>query len=400
MNQESLLIDDVGPLPVHRPSSVAVLCGLVREAVATARGIYPVGGRTMLDVGLPPIKPGLAVDMTALNQVIDYPARDMTITVQAGITMAKLQDTLAKEGQWLPVDVPNLEQATLGGALALNISGPRRFGYGTFRDYVIGISFVTDDGDEVKAGGRVVKNVAGYDLMKLQVGAVGTLGAITQATLKVKPKPEASAVIRLHCAAAELGKVLDLLHATRARPIAVDVSSDTSVLGADWSVWVAFEEKAATVEWQIATLLEELKHAPVTDVTAERGTDAESRLKALSAATAPTWPFELKANFRPSQTAAVCRFFQDLPGIVVHAHALNGILYGHTNSGESLKRAVDLFSGSSAEGNFAIRRCPVAVKKSLPVWGRPGNDRDLMRHVKQTLDPKNVFNPGRLFGDL
>ena len=145
----------------------------------------------MLDVGLPPLKPGFAVETTALNQVIDYPARDMTVTVQAGITIAKLQETLAAEGQWLPVDVPQPERATLGGAVALNVSGPRRFGYGTLRDYVIGISFVTDEGQEVKAGRRVVKNVAGYDLMKVQIGAAGTLGLITQLTLKVKPKPEA-----------------------------------------------------------------------------------------------------------------------------------------------------------------------------------------------------------------
>ena len=174
MNLESILIDDFGPLPVRRPTSVAELCGLVKEAAAGGQGVYPVGGRTTLDVGLPPIKPGIALDTTALNQVIDYPARDMTITVQAGITMAKLQETLAAEGQWLPVDVPNPDQATIGGAVALNKSGPRRYGYGTLRDYVIGISFVTDEGNEVKAGGRVVKNVAGYDLMKLQVGAVGT----------------------------------------------------------------------------------------------------------------------------------------------------------------------------------------------------------------------------------
>src|SRR5437764_7903752 len=132
----------------------------------------------------------------------------MTVTVQAGITVAKLQETLAAEGQWLPVDVPRPERATLGGAVALNKSGPRRLGYGTLRDYVIGISFVTDDGREVKAGGRVVKNVAGYDLMKLQTGSVGTLGVITQLTLKVRPKPEASVPVTFGVASAALPGVL------------------------------------------------------------------------------------------------------------------------------------------------------------------------------------------------
>ena len=143
----------------------------------------------MLDFGMPPARPGIALSTTALNQVIDYPARDLTITVQAGITMKELQATLAKENQWLPIDIP--ETATIGGAIACDVSGPRRYGYGTLRDYVIGITVVNDRGEETHAGGRVVKNVAGYDFMKLHTGALGTLGVITQVTLKVKPKPEA-----------------------------------------------------------------------------------------------------------------------------------------------------------------------------------------------------------------
>ena len=164
MEQPTIHIDDFGPLPVHRPTSVAAVCDLVRRAAADGQAVYPLGGRTMLDLGLPPTKPGVAIDLTALDQVIDYPARDMTITVQAGITIARLQEILAKENQRLPIDVPNPDQATLGGAIATNASGPRRYGHGTFRDYVIGITVVNDEGQEVKAGGRVVKNVAGYDL--------------------------------------------------------------------------------------------------------------------------------------------------------------------------------------------------------------------------------------------
>src|SRR5205807_9828714 len=152
------------------------------------------------------------LDLRALNQVIDYPARDMTITVQAGITVAKLQEILAAENQQLPVDVPLPEQATLGGAIAVNASGPRRYGYGTLRDYVIGISFVNDEGQEVKAGGRVVKNVAGYDLCKLHIGALGTLGIITQVTLKLKPVPEDQGAVAVGCEAAALEKLLDQIH--------------------------------------------------------------------------------------------------------------------------------------------------------------------------------------------
>ena len=198
----------------------------------------------------------------------------MTIGVQAGIAISAPGGT-GEGGQWLPIDVALPEKAALGGAIALNESGPRRFGHGTLRDYVIGISFVTDDGVEVKAGGRVVKNVAGYDLMKLQIGAVGTLGVVTQVTLKVKPKPEASAAVVFGCAAESIGPVLDLLHGSKSRPVAVELMNSEAWRAAGvnppvdsgWVITVGFEEKSATVKWQFATLFEELKSAPVRDIT-------------------------------------------------------------------------------------------------------------------------------------
>src|SRR5262249_3651798 len=153
--------------PVLQPRSVQEVGDLIRRAAANDHAIYPLGGQTMLDFGLPPARPGLGVDLSHLNQVIDYPARDMTITVQAGITLARLQELLRGENQRLAIDVPRADQPTLGGAVATNTSGSRRYGCGTLRDYVIGISVVNDQGQEVKAGGRVVKNVAGYDMGKL-----------------------------------------------------------------------------------------------------------------------------------------------------------------------------------------------------------------------------------------
>jgi glycolate oxidase FAD binding subunit len=274
---------------------------------------------------------------------------------------------------------------------------------------------------EVKAGGRVVKNVAGYDLMKLQTGAVGTLGVITQLTLKVKPRPEAVAVLEMGCAPESLPGVLDLLHASRSRPVAVEVGPAASA-PAFWGVSVAFEEKTATVEWQVSTLLDELLTAPVTDVTAARVGDAAARLRVLAEAltrlpggAAPSLVF--KANVRPSHTARFCEAADgvsaQLPHLRlphafrVHAHALSGIVYGLAHgslnltpedASAMLNRLTDI--ATEGGGNVTVPRCPTAWKKALPVWGRDRGDRELMRHVKRTLDPHNVFNPGRLFGDL
>ena len=391
-------IDQSAPLPIEQPHTVAELGELIRHARAQQQGVYPIGGRTTLEVGLPPLKPGIALDTKALNQVIDYPARDMTITAQAGITIATLQAGLAKEGQCLPVDVSEPEKATLGGAIALNQSGPRRYGYGTLRDYVIGISFVTDDGVEVKAGGRVVKNVAGYDLMKLQIGAAGTLGVITQVTLKVKPRPESSATVVFSCENNSLGDVLDRLHASQSRPVVVELFNRETrrFLNAltprgtdsDWSIAVGFEEKATTVRWQLATLLDELKSAPVQDVV-ELPANINLWAALTSLQTRPESRYIGKSSFRPSEVTQLLQSFNEKSsGVLIHAHALNGVAWFHSSE------------PFTVGGNQTWRRCPVENKKSLPCWGKPSGDWELMRHIKRTLDPHNVFNPGRLFGDL
>src|SRR3954454_14472916 len=209
-------------MPVERPASAADLADIVRRGGPACRSpadgtaVYPVGGGTMLDYGLPPARPGVAVDLRSLDKVVDFPARDMTITVEAGITIARLDEITRAEGLHLPIDVPDPERATLGGAIACNVSGPRRYGYGTLRDYILGITTVNDRGELVSAGGRVVKNVAGYDLMKLHTGALGTLGVITQVTLKLRPVPEERALlVGSNSDVVRFGPVLDRLSQTQ-----------------------------------------------------------------------------------------------------------------------------------------------------------------------------------------
>jgi glycolate oxidase FAD binding subunit len=343
----------------------------------------------MLAYGCPPIKPGIACDLTALHSIIDYPARDMTITVQAGITIAALQAELAREGQWLPVDIPLAQRATLGGAIAVNASGPRRYGYGTLRDAVIGISFVTDEGVEVKAGGRVVKNVAGYDLMKLHIGALGTLGVVTQVTLKVKPKPEASAAVVFGCATPLLVAVLDALAATKTRPVAVEVLNPPAAVAMgvaigshDWTIVVGFEEKAVAVQWQVATLHEELQQLAIRDTLQHPNTtildtitDWQQKLESQCIA---------KLSLRPSELAGWLA--NQAPKGLIHAHGLNGIVWLHDP--EPLPREAVLW------------RCPPAMKQERFIWGLTPASWDFMKHLKQVLDPDDVFNPGRLFGTM
>src|SRR5579862_7303632 len=196
---------------------------LIENHAGPKRAIAPVGGRTALDFGYPFSKPAVTVDLTSLKSVVDFPARDMTITVEAGITIDQLATVLASEKQRLPIDVSQSSRATLGGAIATNTSGSRRFGHGTFRDYVIGITAVTAQGQEFHSGGRVVKNVAGYDLCKLLVGSLGTLAVITQVTLKLKPIVESSVLVwaTFDGPGNVDAAVADLLN-SQTRPVAVD----------------------------------------------------------------------------------------------------------------------------------------------------------------------------------
>jgi glycolate oxidase FAD binding subunit len=412
----SLHIDDFGPLPLVQPSSVAELGDIVRRAAAENQALYPVGGQTRLDHGLPPTKMGLAVDLRRLTQVIDYPASDMTVTVQAGITLAKLQELLATENQRLPIDVPQAEKATLGGILATNTSGPRRYGFGTLRDYVIGISVVNDEGREIKAGGRVVKNVAGYDLCKLFIGSLGTLGIITQVTLKLKPRPEEQALITLGCSPDELEQMLDRLHDSRTRPVCLDLLNPAALayinqhhglcLPEDsWNAVVGFEDNMTAVAWQVRQLTTEMVAGRRLDVWV--GAPAEPLWRAL--VELPAWPeasLTFKANLLPHAVAAFCiRAGQLEEELLLQAHSGNGIVIGHAPGDLTLARAQTMLraladEAAKSQGNVLVLRCPPAWKETLPVWGVPRGDLALMRVVKEKLDPRRLFNPGRFVAGI
>lgn len=398
--------------PTIAPASVGEIGELVHQARAANRALFPFGGKTMLDLGLNPGKPGTALDLRRLDQVIDYPARDMTITVQAGITIGRLQEILSAERQRLAVDIPFPERATLGGAIAANASGPRRFGLGTLRDYVIGISVVNDEGQEIKAGGRVVKNVAGYDLMKLYTGSLGTLGIITQATLKLKPQPESSCLLVLPVALEQAGSVLEALQTTRTRPVAIDlldpgaskalaVRNPGMSLGDRWSVIIGYEDNFKAVTWQIERIKQEL---PGDLRSALRGCPEGEARGLWSILTDFTlWPdadLSFKANLLPSAALDFCRQAAGLaPAPMLRAHAGNGIVHGHCRD-LTLEQAQSMLDklGSAAvaaKGNLVVTRCPAAWKTVLPLWGASTGDRIMMKAIKEKLDPSGIFNPGR-----
>ncbi len=426
MVSETCTIDGFGPLPVVRPTSVADLGDVVRRAASEKQAIYPVGGQTQLGLGNPPTKPGIAVDMRGLDQVIDFPARDMTVTVQAGITIAKLQALLAPENLRLPIDVPQPERATLGGILATNVSGPRRFGYGTLRDYVIGISAVNDEGNEFKAGGRVVKNVAGYDLCKLLVGSLGTLGIISQVTLKLRPLAEESALVTLGCDIEKLDQLLARLHGSRTRPVCLELLNQPAARAvfeqaklacpeARWAVVVGYEGNADAVNWQVQQFVKEVGAGQ--SLGARIGAAATALWHALITTSA----FEgsdvvFKVSTLPSSMVPICQLADLLnPSVSIRAHAGNGIIHLADQMANvkgldgnvvpavllaknRMKRWLDRVT--DPPGSAIVARCSSEWKSILQVWGPPPPDAWLMQQVKKQLDPVNLFNPGRFVAGI
>jgi glycolate oxidase FAD binding subunit len=397
-------------VPVRKPATASEVGELVRGAGAARLAVYPIGGRTDIDRGLPPTRAGIAIDMCGLTQVIDYPARDMTITVQAGITIAQLQGTLGAENQRLPIDMPRAAEATLGGALATNTSGPHRYGFGTLRDFVIGISVVNDEGQEVKAGGRVVKNVAGYDLCKLYVGSFGTLGIITQVTLKLKPRPEEQSLVLLGCETDAVDGLLDRLHESHTRPVCLELLNAAAVraLGmadlpsAPWIVVVGYEDNRRAVSWQVQQLIKEMSAAGIAKLDVRAGSAAEPIWRALTELPGRRGPrLGFKANMLPHAVAAFCKAaFSKSEALAIQAHAGNGIMMGQMEGDCTVHQAGVLLNdlgqrAADADGHVVVTTCPADWKHQLPIWGRPRGDAWLMRAVKQRLDPRGLFNPGR-----
>lgn len=203
------------PQTIYTPRDAHELAQILAQCNSEKRAVVPWGGGTLQHLGNAPTQFDAAIQTANLNQVIEYAFDDLTATFGAGMTLAEIERVLNEHGQFLPLDVPHPERATIGGVLASGMNGALRLRYGLARDYMLGNRFVTVDGQIIKAGAKVVKNVAGYELHKVQVGAFGTLGLLTEATFKVFPRPPAeisawASFDELRDACAAVGQVWNL----------------------------------------------------------------------------------------------------------------------------------------------------------------------------------------------
>lgn len=361
----------------------------LRTAAECGAGVIPWGGGTSMDLGMPPRRYDVALDVTALDQLVEYEPADLTVTVEAGMPLSRLQRLLGERGQWLPLDPPLPAAATVGGVLATNASGPARAAHGTARDLLIGMSVATVEGELVKSGGRVVKNVAGYDMGKLHIGGLGTLGVIVQASFKVAPLPARS--IQLACRD-DLAGLLAVAGAAQQRGLAVRgllLRSEDR----EWSLHLRLGGGMAAVDRSRLEL----------EALAGVGRLEEEPAEWAGLTELLQSPLVVKATVLPATTRTLCEALA-AAGATVAAYPGSGIVYGcwkgpNVPSNKELV-ALRRLAVESGRGALVLQRAPVELKQLLDVWGEPREDFQLMQRLKQQFDAAGTLNPGRYLGGL
>jgi len=405
-------VDGVPVGRVARPGSVEEASQVLRAAADDGLAVAFSGGGSKLGLGNPPERVDLLVSTERMDQVLEHAAGDLVVRAQAGVRLADLQQLLAPAGQWLALDPPE-PRATLGGVVAANASGPRRLRYGTVRDLIIGITVVLADGTVARAGGKVVKNVAGYDLAKLFCGSLGTLGMVAEVIFRLHPVPAAAAVVTVALDAPErVGQATRRLLRSALEPSAIELKLDE--WGWPGRLTVVFEGIRPGVDAQAAAAAELLGQVGEAAVAGPGETDAAlSQLGAL--------PFEkaelaFKATCPPAGLPAVLGDLgggQQREGGSVSAHAGTGILWLASGAREGDLRADSPFlpalvrwiaetrEGLAARGgSLVVVKAPLHLKREVDAWGPAGDALGLMRRVKERFDPERRMSPGRFVGGI
>lgn len=399
-------VDGAVPAWVVRPGTVAEVQAVVGAAAGDRAALVASGLGAHLDLGAPPRRVDVLLRLDRLDGLLDHEAADMTVRVQAGCPLARLADVLATAAQWLPVDPPRPEATTVGGLLAAGLAGPLRASQGTARDLLLGLRWVDARGRIVASGGRVVKNVAGYDLHKLHVGALGSVGVIVEATLKVRPRPECEEAVVVACRsaaqAAELG--LDLrdaldplwLEVAGARALA-DGPGDAAAL----AVGIA-GDRAEVAAWR-AVVVSLVERAGLRALAVADGASLRARLGAFPAARVAA---VLRAGVLPSDVGEVMTAIEAAgrergTDVRCLAHGANGVVRASVADATAVGDLVAALRPriEARGGWFGVERAVPAAKHGLDAWGAAA-PLDLMRRVKAAFDPEGLLAPGRFVGGL
>ena len=416
------VLDGRTPEAVALPGSKEEVAAILLVTAEAKMPVVPWGGGTRMGIGAPPKSLGLVLVLKRLNRLLEHEPGDLTATVEAGMTLAALQRELGRRGQWLSLDPAHAEEATMGGILSSNAAGPRRHLYGSCRDLLIGVTVVTAAGSIVKGGGKVVKNVAGYDLPKLFIGAFGTLGVIVEATVKLRPRPDADRlVIARFARLKEAGAAARAVMGSDLLPSALDLLDGEALRalgqgGADGAaLLIRIDGIPEQVEWQCAEVERLLRPQGLGDMRVLDGAARDTMWRARGGLGRGAYP-ETAAVMRwvvlPAQVANVMEQGTAVAqraglGAALSAHAGAGIIEAVLAGGG--RADATSVAGVLSEwremvratgGQALIESAPLAVKERVPVWDDPGPSLRIMQRIKSQLDPNGLLNPGRFVGGI
>lgn len=397
-------IDGLTPKAVVLPASVWEIQDVLRFAAAQHLSVIPAGSGSKLQSGNPPEKVDIVLAMTRINEVVEYEPADLTVTVEAGIQLTALQEKLADNGQFLPLNPPYASRCTLGGIVAANASGSLRLRYGTARNLVLGLRVVHASGTVVKSGGKVVKNVAGYDVNKLYIGSFGTLGILTEMTLKLSPIPARQALLTAQFqnvqAAAKTG--LSIV-GSQTLPDFVNLLVNSEHAGP--TLVTGFGGDAETVTWQLeqARRIMELNGAiGVKEVEGESFQKLNDAIRAFAESENDSRTVIVQVNLKRTDIA---EFAENVLTNNAEMLALlgSGVLYLKMEQVEGLAETLATLRERvvAAHGSLIIESAPPELKQQLDVWGPVApRARNLMQQLKARFDEGNLLNPGRFVSGI
>jgi glycolate oxidase FAD binding subunit len=375
------------PSSVGLPITVDELAGLLRDSAAEGTSVGVCGHMSKIDQGTDPTSLDLLISTASMDRIVEHAAGDLVVTAEAGVPLAALQEHVGKAGQRLALDPPEPD-ATVGGVVAAAASGPRRLRYGTPRDLLIGVTVVLADGTVAHSGGKVVKNVAGYDLGKLFTGSFGTLGVIAQCTFRLHPEPVAMRVVTSQ--PDDVADAVRRLGPTGAVPTAIEWDG-TSLVVVIESIEAGADAQAKAVSGAIG--------GDVSDALPDGFGHHPWRVH-RHGEVAPVGQVGLKVTHRlGALRETLTAIGEELHDARVRAHVGSGVVWVGSDSGdlsalEPLRTRVAEYDGS-----VVVVEAPDDAKREVDVWG-PVRGMEIMRRIKERFDPDNRMSPGRFVGGL
>jgi glycolate oxidase FAD binding subunit len=430
-------VDGVIPSVVVKPVSSFEVVEIVRFAKSEKLALIPCGRRTKLGIGMPPTHYDIALDMTGLNRIVYYDPGDLTLGVDAGMNLTELAEALALQQQFVPLAVPFFDECTVGGTIASNIGSSLRPGYGSSRDFLLGAEFVNGAGTFTKSGGRVVKNVTGYDLHKLLIGSLGTLGAITRLNFRTFPLPEGyghvvssfssvDSIVRFQAMVSKsplTPSSFDILGPQAAEAVATEFQDNRDSLlpswftPGGWHVCIGFEGTETVLRRYSSELVQYAQKCGASNCRSLEKSEEQSvrvglrelvKLLSRSGPAATIFRINVFPCFSPEAIALSALaerlsipscIFANLSGSLYFALQPDDLNDVTLTALEHIASGVFEYAATH-NGSAFVLFCPTLLKRVVNSWGPTRNDAALMRRVKNAFDSESVFAPGRFVADI